>query len=392
MFSSQCRPRIALCGFGHYGRRVANALREYVVCICEQDTRLVTMIESDFPTVRYHQHIDDIDPDECDLVFEVSNVRSRIGVFDWARKQDKGMVLEKPLTVRERDLTRFQKALFVVDFGELHHPVVIAAKTLLRRLEACPVVLSVFRSNTIAMEKMNRPGFRDGVVGGCMLDKGIHDIAVLFSLSGESGTVELDGIKVNDAVLATPIGGRSYFDDMNWPDGPSDLLSDISCLAQMGGNTVQFRQVASWIGVNPSTLASMPDEIVRRGVWHNDRVSSLSRMTYWPCHCKLFSIEYTSPFGSGMLFGSTLSRPGVEPFLLHYEEGAKLTLSPKSIPLAKAKWCLGLVNAAGNATRRQVEDIVAIHRIAFQIRKALLCFQPEDSIRVPSSFWGHPLQ
>lgn len=155
------------------------------------------------------------------------------------------------------------------DFLEVANPAFVAACQYLR---GRPVRrLTFWRASTIGLDLLTGRVRRAGVQGGSLLDKAVHDLALIGALVGPGETEVRQAVAL--AWMSTPGGGLMGLDgrplDGTWPSRPPDPdgdggPADAAFYLELGlprpWGTVGARVLSGWIGVTGSQPGS---EILR---------------------------------------------------------------------------------------------------------------------------------
>jgi len=368
--------RVVLCGYGHYGRRIATMLEEHdIVAICEPNTMTAALARQEFPKVLITSDVSCLNSHDIDIVWECGSVNNRKNVYQWAIDKHLPIVLEKPLALTEDKLIDFYGGRFTVNFREIYHPVIKMTKEYLhsegRRLKA----VSFIRTNTIAYEKAAVPKYREAVTGGSLLDKCIHDIANLvfciapveqFSIKKITVHKNIPNINYETIDFSIKAHEKGHYEE--------DLYAEIEFIYQTPTQSIPVRVLSSWIGINPDQVYASHPKIIKQALWHANDTAKSNSTLYAPWHCKLMFAEFVSPTGDGTLIGSTLERQGCSPFLLVKHNGR----SDYIIPDNKQKrhiynnFCNEVINNANSATISHVQRLLDVHRIVFQLKHAIM--------------------
>ena len=369
--------RIALCGYGYYGRCIAKLLENHrIVAICEPNLIAARAAKESFPSAKLVTDISHLTSDGLDVVWECGDLLSRKYVYRWAVEKRIPIVIEKPLALKESDLASFNGDKFTVNFREIYHPVLNTTREFLLSEEVQIKGISFFRSNTIAAEKTESPDYRTAVTGGSLLDKGIHDIANLSLCIAPAKTNSVKEIQVLNNVLSTscckidPHAHGLISENFNF-----DLYSDIKFIYETPTQSFPVRLITSWIGIEQHQIDVPYPAIVQQAFWR----SNLPATSYpFPCatgHCKLIVVEFKSPRGDGTLIGSTLRRPDCYPFLLVQRNNKQHQLFPQKnrVRNINISICDKVIQQACSANKVHTNQIINVHRKVFQLRQAVVC-------------------
>jgi len=350
--------------------------KHHIVAICEPDLITARAAKEAFPRARLLTEVSQLTSDGLDVVWECGHLLGRKCVHQWAVENRIPIVLEKPLALKESDLASFTSGRFTIDFPEIYHPVIKIASDFLVSEGTRIKAVSFFRANTIAAEKVADPQYRTGVIGGSLLDKGVHDIANLSLCIAPSKSNSLKNICVLNKVLSTSDSKGSFHTQYPISENlNTDLYSDTAFVYETPTQSFPVRLITSWIGIEPhQTGISYPD-IIQRVFWR----ANVPNISYpFPCaseHCKFIVAEFTSPMGNGTLIGSTLRRPGCYPFLIvrFDREEHQLFPTPNREKKKNTNSCDEAIQRACSATKMHTHQLINVHRIAFQLRQAVMC-------------------
>ena len=318
-------PRIALIGYGVHGQRVARCIKEQIVVVCEKNTDIHGKIRNEIPNARIFSSVFDMDARDCDVVMEMSSLAGRRSVQQWALYHHIPVVFEKPLASNMENLQLFREGEYTVNFREIYHPVLIRARQLLegRRKGITRIVLC--RANTIAYDKIGTPHFRAGVVGGCLLDKAIHDIAAMSFSFLDTQQLAVSNITVSEAIVGVP---RHATADIHYTEQVCPLYADIMFKVVADTHSLDVRLVSSWIGLDPCRLPGIDGKLFSKALWAPPEIRNLSDCTTEHSHSKLFTVEIEHAGGHRELTGSIFDLGGFTPFLQYkmHESGKSMRI------------------------------------------------------------------
>jgi hypothetical protein len=355
---------------------MARVLRHNLTAIVEADSSRREEASREYPHVRICSSLASIVPGDCDVLVEESSIKGRREAYEWALRNQLPVVLEKPLALAPEHLGEFCSGRYTVNFHERSHPVVTTAAEILQRPPQRLLGLTFIRANAVADEKCRHPGRRDAVVGGCMVDKGIHDMANLGVFLGNAEGLSPSAIHVDRSVQGW-IGDERQ---------ACDLYTDVRfCLSQRG-MTLPVRLIASWIG--------LPEEILEF-IATNAPASSCLACPESPVYppipsgfhsvrSKLFVADFVSTIGTERLIGSTLEREDIGPYLAH---GIGDAVERLPIDLKRsADSLLDPIAAAQHSTPEHIQAILAVHRATLALRDAVARIPPHLLVPLPDDF------
>lgn len=369
--------RIALCGYGFYGRCIARLLQKHhdIAAICEPNLTAAQEARETFPSSKLVADISDLTSDGLDLVWESGDILSRKHIYRWAGKNRVPVVLEKPLAIKESDLESFNDHKFTMNFREIYHPVIKMTREFLLSEEAEIKSISFIRSNTIAAEKIESPDYRAAVSGGSLLDKGIHDIANLTLCIAPSKINSFSDIQVLNKVLNSSFcKSNSHSHDLISDNFNFDLYSDTKFIYETSAQRFPVRLTTSWIGIEKHLIDLPYPDIVHKAFWHSDVPDTSHCFPFASGHCKLIVIKFNSPMGDGTLIGSTLQRPDCNPFLIVKRNNIQYQLFPpkKQVRNLNTSICNIVIHQACSANRTHINQLINIHREVFKLRQAVM--------------------
>jgi hypothetical protein len=185
---------------------------------------------------------------------------------------NRGRTDEHPLEAIAWAKQRLSNFQYFCDLIELKNPVVLTAKRILeeRNLELEEIWL--WRAGSSAIKKLTGTD-RDGVMGGALEDKSLHDFSISLHLLGPSrvNRIELQGIDGDDHLCVHPdsfaLDEPIFLSRDNTPvrirdvnfryarSSPADSMTKVDLLwRRADGSSVKGKYLFSWIGTSNCRL------------------------------------------------------------------------------------------------------------------------------------------
>lgn len=367
--------RVVLMGYGCHGQRMAHVLKERVSVIIDTDPDRREQAKQDHPHVRVCNSLEDVTAGECGVLVEESSIRGRREAHQWARENHVPAVLEKPLTLDTCRISDFASGQYTVNFHERLHPVIVLADELIARRSLHVEAITAIRANPVANEKYWHSGHRDAVVGGSLVDKGIHDLANFTTL-----------LRASPICPSDPIVNRLINGEARQHSQPCDLYADISFMCQHHGQPSTLRLISSWVGLPPQIMRHIEETcpLPSHANGANPPPCVPALQDFSPVHCKLFVVDFVSRDGTERLVGSTLERGQIKPYLLHSRSDNRSLEQPTASASSRA--LLRTVRRASTSTEEDIRDILGVHRAILGLRDKLLTTRASQCVELPVHF------
>jgi len=200
----------------------------------------------------------------------------------------------------EKEMSREQDIMYMVDFIERESPVVKKAQQILEGEEV--ERLDIFRQSSIGLQKLMQPVKRAGVKGGAVLDKMIHE-AYLFDLLGTE-EIEFQSSEIQEFMPKT-LGAEKfmsirggYTEDI----GKNTAQGDVKALFKSGGTDVTLH--GSWLGFSED--ARKAAKRIKGSTDHSVLESgyqTVESKAFLDEECRFFTIQGTRNLAGDMLNG-----------------------------------------------------------------------------------------
>ncbi|PSH01240.1 MAG: hypothetical protein BRC26_04035 [Nanohaloarchaea archaeon QH_8_44_6] len=200
----------------------------------------------------------------------------------------------------EKEMSREQEIMYMVDFIERESPVVKKAKQLLEEEEV--ERLDIFRQSSIGLQKLMQPVKRAGGKGGAVLDKMIHE-AYLFDLLGTE-EIEFQSAGIQSFMPKT-LGAEKFMSIRGGYTeniGRNTALGDVKALFKSGGTDVTLH--GSWLGFSED--ARKAGKKVRDATEHSVLESGYQTVegkAFLDEECRFFTVQGTRSLAGDMLNG-----------------------------------------------------------------------------------------
>jgi predicted dehydrogenase len=151
--------------------------------------------------------------------------------------------------IRQKELARDNRVMWKVDFIERESPVVKKAIEILKGKDIDSI--RVFRESSMGIRKLLEPVRRQGVKGGDIFDKMIHEAYILDFLEGSNADLELDISEAHSDYFMPKSLGSDRF--MGLKGGYTEDLEDAATARTSadftaGDTKIEFN--SSWFGVS----------------------------------------------------------------------------------------------------------------------------------------------
>ncbi len=224
------------------------------------------------------------------------------GFFHLAEKPP-SMTREQHL--REKELSKERDVFYKVDFVERENPVVKKALDLLEGEDIESI--KVFRESSIGAQKVLQPVERQGVKGGDILDKMVHEVYVLDFLEAAGMEPELELEEAVSPYFMPKTPGSEKLMSVN-----GSVLEDISektatgrthAVFQAGDVDVEF--YSSWLGVSEEakSAAERVEDLVEESVIDRSHRGAGDK-AFVDEEARFFVVEGTRELAGDMLHGN----------------------------------------------------------------------------------------
>ena len=217
------------------------------------------------------------------------------GFFHLAEKPP-SMSREEHLS--EKEMSREQEIMYMVDFIERESPVVKKAQELLEEEEV--ERLDIFRQSSIGLQKLMQPVKRAGVKGGAVLDKMIHEAYLFDLLSTEEIEFQSAGI---ESFMPKTLGAEKFMSIRGGYTeniGKNTALGDVKALFKSGDTDVTLH--GSWLGFSED--ARKAGKKVRDAAEHSVLESGYQTVegkAFLDEECRFFTVQGTRSLAGDML-------------------------------------------------------------------------------------------